>query len=122
MSLVVGLSAGEVILRVRDEGSVSNAIGVARSGDIPFAPEDVFSAFISDPVIGFRLNPERDDVNSIGIQNEEIELEKPDGMSRIIVLGDSVSVLADWETGTDNLYSAILGETTLRIAFFTERV
>ena len=111
MSLVVGLSAGEVILRVRDEGSVSNAIGVAQSGDIPFAPEDVFSAFISDPVIGFRLNPERDDVNSIGIQNEEIELEKPDGMSRIIVLGDSVSVLADWETGTDNLYSAILGES-----------
>ncbi len=108
MSLVLGLTFGELILRVRDEGGVTNAIGVMQTEDVPFAPNTVFKAFIPDPILGFRLNPEKEGVNSIGIQNEEIEIEKPSGKSRIIILGDSVSVLSDWEHGTDDLYSAML--------------
>ena len=48
---------------------------------------------VPDPVLGFRLNPAVEGVNSIGIRHVELSPEKQEGKMRIVVLGDSVA----WE-------------------------
>ncbi len=46
---------------------------------------------MSDPDLGFKLNPDLEDVNSFGIAHGEIARDRPDGLFRTIVLGDSVA-------------------------------
>lgn len=50
---------------------------------------------MADPEIGYRFNPARAGVNSLGIRNAEVPQQKSPGIARVIVLGDSVSAPAD---------------------------
>jgi lysophospholipase L1-like esterase len=47
--------------------------------------------FVSDPDLGFKLNPDRKGASSLGIMHGEIASLKPAGLFRVVVLGDSVS-------------------------------
>lgn len=49
------------------------------------------NVFVSDPDLGFTLNPARPGANSLGIAHGEISPVKPSGSFRVIALGDSVA-------------------------------
>ena len=108
MSLVVGLLIGECIVRVRDEHGLWGAIGTLQSGAVPFSETSDSVKMIPDAVLGFRYNPDYEGANSLGILEKEFAIDKPEGQSRIILLGDSVSVLVDWEYQPDKLFVAAL--------------
>ena len=108
MSLAVGLLTAECILRVRDERGLWGAIGTLQSRAVPFSETSHRMKMIADAVLGFRYNPDYEGVNSLGIRDKEVALDKPEGQSRIIILGDSVSVLADWDYKPDKLFAAVL--------------
>ena len=57
-----------------------------------------------DPDLGFRVRPYSNGANSFGFNDREYELNKPDGIFRILVLGDSFS----WAGGKEGNYTAIL--------------
>ncbi|MFA6814409.1 MAG: hypothetical protein GX943_03505 [Candidatus Pacebacteria bacterium] len=50
---------------------------------------------IADDVLGFRLNPNSFEVNSLSMKNNEVIMPKPEGTKRMVVLGDSVPFLGD---------------------------
>lgn len=96
MMLVSGLLATELILRVRDEGGIKGAWDTMTAEDVPATHGTPDSEIVADPILGFRYNPARPEVNSLGIRNEEIPLEKPQDRKRLLVIGDSVSIMCDW--------------------------
>lgn len=50
---------------------------------------------ISDPNLNYRLNPARSDVNEFSMPEPEISIPKPKGVTRIIILGDSLPYFGD---------------------------
>ena len=108
MSLAVGLVIGEFLVRVRDERGLRGAIGTLQSRVVPFSETSDRMKMIADAVLGFRYDPDYEGVNSLGILDKEFALDKPEGQSRIIILGDSVSVLVDWGYEPDKLFAATL--------------
>lgn len=50
---------------------------------------------ISDPDLNYRLNPARNDVNEFSMPAPEISIPKPKGVTRIIILGDSLPYFGD---------------------------
>ena len=50
---------------------------------------------IADPDLNYRLNPAREHVNSLSIQEKELTIPKPKGIKRILILGDSLPVTGD---------------------------
>ena len=46
--------------------------------------------FISDPDLNFRLNPSLPEVNKYSMLEKEIVIPKPPGITRVVILGDSV--------------------------------
>ncbi|MGH9386782.1 MAG: SGNH/GDSL hydrolase family protein [Vicinamibacterales bacterium] len=82
---------GELATRWYMEGSVSAAL---RSFVTSQASDDatrVSGWLVSDADLGYKLNPASAGVNSLGIRHDEIADVKPDGLFRVIVLGDSVA-------------------------------
>jgi hypothetical protein len=51
---------------------------------------------INDPELGYRLNPEQDEINALSIRHAEVTIPKPAGLFRLVVLGDSIP----WAKGT----------------------
>lgn len=47
--------------------------------------------FIADPELGYKLNPAKDGVNSLGIVHDEIAVRPSDDRFRVLVIGDSVA-------------------------------
>jgi lysophospholipase L1-like esterase len=56
---------------------------------------DTADWLIPDRDLDYKLNPTSARVNSLGIRHDELELEKPGGLFRVIVLGDSVAFPED---------------------------
>ena len=67
-----------------------------------FAPQQIVSDYlVMDPVVDYRLRPNAKghmtspeysvsmNINSLGFRGEEISLEKPSGVKRVLILGDS---------------------------------
>jgi len=100
ISLCLGALGAELTLRVRTESGLRGAVGSFSDLEAPTASEREDLPLIADPVLSFRYNPKVDDVNSLGLRNPEIELEKPLGKKRIVILGDSVTVLTYGEPNT----------------------
>jgi hypothetical protein len=57
-----------------------------------------------DPDLGFRVRAHSNGTNSFGFNDRDYELNKPDGIFRILVLGDSFG----WAGGKEGNYTAIL--------------
>ena len=110
MMLVSGLLATEVILRVRDEAGVEGAWNSLFAHEVPTTRGTETSEIVADPILGFKYNPALPEVNSLGIRENEIPLEKRPGEPRIIVIGDSVSIMCDWEWSPEKGYVPFLGQ------------
>jgi len=50
---------------------------------------------IADDELGFRLNPNNPEINSLSMKNAELVMPKPEGIKRIVILGDSVPWIGD---------------------------
>ena len=95
LSASVSILAVELALRRQVEGSWSAVFGNLVSGGVPYSNPGTEHWVISDPDLGYRLNPDHPDNNSLGLRNPEIGIKKPAGTKRILVLGDSVAADAD---------------------------
>ncbi len=108
MSLLFGLSAAEVIIRVQGEKGFRGAWNAFIEGDVPISYAGDDEQLVADPVLGFRYNPKFPNTNSLGLRHPEIERTKPPGRPRVIVLGDSVSAFSDGGPNSDDLYVRVL--------------
>lgn len=96
---LVALGAAELYLRYQALGGFGAALTALSSGEAPYANLGSGRWVIDDPELSYRLNPERPGVNSNGIRHGEITVDKPEGLQRIVVLGDSVSWGSDGFVG-----------------------
>lgn len=87
LSTTVALALGEFVARWTIEGSFLEAVDsitglrtAAGSGEPPL---------VADPDLGFKLNPETEGVNSLGLRHGELAAAKP--ALRVLLLGDSIS-------------------------------
>ena len=53
---------------------------------------------VNDTPVLYGLNPGHPDINSQGLRDDEVAIPKPEGVGRILVLGDSV---AYWHFGPE---------------------
>ena len=58
---------------------------------VPYSSIGTGGWVISDSDLGYRLNPQKEGINSLSMRNEEIAIPKPNKIYRLIVLGDSIS-------------------------------
>ena len=101
-SISVGLGSlgAELALRLRTESGLRGALRSFSDLKTPPSSDREDLPIIADPVLSFRYNPRLEDVNSLGLRNPEIELEKPLGKKRIVILGDSVTIHTYGEPNT----------------------
>ena len=95
LSVSVSMLALELALRRQVEGSWSAVFGNLAFGGVPYSNPSTDQWVIADPHLGYRLNPDHPDNNSLGLRNPEIGIKKTAGTKRILVLGDSVAAGAD---------------------------
>ena len=57
---------------------------------VPYSNLGTSNWVIYDKDLGYRLNPDREKINNLSIKGEEIAIPKPNGLYRIIFLGDSI--------------------------------
>ena len=100
LSLAMGMIGAELIVRVRAESSLQGTLNSFSDSPIPASTEREDLPLIADPVLGFRYNPALDEISSLGLRNPEIEVEKTAGKKRVVILGDSVTVLTNNEPNT----------------------
>ncbi len=85
----------ELAYRVRVDGfSEAWAALVNEFRAAPYSNLGTHNWVISDDVLGYRLNPHRQGVNSLSIRDREVVIPKPPGLFRIVVLGDSIPFAA----------------------------
>ena len=91
IAAVVLFAVGEFAIRWRLEGTARAAVASFFDAD-----EDEmrlgqpgWNAY--DRELGYKLNPANPDINSLGIRHGEIPPDKPRGLFRVMVLGDSVA-------------------------------
>ena len=63
--------------------------------DVPYSNLGTSNWVIYDEDIGFRLNPAREKFNAFSVRHGEIAVPKPDGVYRVLFLGDSVTWAKD---------------------------
>jgi lysophospholipase L1-like esterase len=90
-SICLVLVAGELAFRRQVEGTWAAVIGGISSGSVPYSELRGDQWVIADPELGYRLNPQHKNVNSLGLRHPEIPLKKPPGAKRILVIGDSIA-------------------------------
>ena len=94
VGLVLFLSA-EVALRVYREGFPDGVEHLWHSlRGVPYSNLGTGNWVIKDNTLGYRLNPERPGINLLSVRHGEISVPKPEGLYRVIVLGDSIP----WDT------------------------
>jgi lysophospholipase L1-like esterase len=86
---------GEFAMRWRLEGGpVAGLRSLFVSRASPgYAGTDTW--LVHDEQLGYKLNPAKEGVNSLGIRHGEISPQKPEDLFRVVVLGDSVAWDAD---------------------------
>ena len=130
LATLLALGAVELYLRYQVLGSFSAVWTGFMRGDVPYANLGSEQWVLNDPELGYRLNPAQPEINSIGIRGGEVPLEKPAGIQRIVVLGDSVAwpengfvkLLGDKLAGrAEVINAAIPGYTTHQERILFER-
>ena len=130
LSIILAVAAVEFVLRFRAEGSWQAVWTTLRTGGQPYIDEQLQHRILPDPLLGYRLNPTRENINSLGMRNAEVSPAKPEGLERIIVIGDSVAWpsngfvkrVGDRLAGrAEVINAAIPGYTTYQERMFFER-
>lgn len=95
--LAIGIGGLEVAARSRDFGSLGAALrSFVRPEPSRFGTLGRRAKWlVTDPDLGYRLNPNAETVNTLGIRHPEITTPKPPNRYRVVVVGDSVSWDAD---------------------------
>lgn len=94
VSMLVALAGGELVARCWVEGSFAAAIESIHSPNARVEAHDD-NGLVLDEDLGFKLSPRVEGVNSRGIRHRELEVPKPDGAKRVLLLGDSVGFPLD---------------------------
>jgi len=85
---LVLLGSAELAYRIHVDGP-SGAFKSIFSG-VPYSNLGTHNWVVSDPALGYRLNPTREGINSLSIRHDEITIPKPSGLFRLVYLGDSI--------------------------------
>lgn len=80
----------ELGLRVYRDGVRETAARLVHGEPAPYSNLGTGKWMIHDDELGYRLNPEQDDINALSIRHAEIATPKPAGVFRMVVLGDSI--------------------------------
>ena len=88
------------MLRLRAENGLRGTLNSFTDAATPTSTERDDLPLVADPVLGFRYNPALEEISTLGLRNPEIELDKPVGKKRVVILGDSVTVLTNGEPNT----------------------
>ncbi len=83
--------AAEISYRVYCDGFTKAVAGIVHYFDeVPYSNLGISNWVIFDEELGYRLNPRKDAYNNFSIRHGEIAIPKPEGVHRIIYLGDSI--------------------------------
>ncbi|MGH7893188.1 MAG: SGNH/GDSL hydrolase family protein [Candidatus Binatia bacterium] len=82
--------------------------GIFGNEQVPYSNLGTGKWVISDPELGYRLNPAGDEINELSIRHAEITMPKPAGVFRVVVLGDSIP----WDRG--GFVSSLAGQLAAR--------
>ena len=84
-------AVAEFTYRAYREGVTGAFVNLINGSNAPFSNLGTGNWIISDKVLGYRLNPNRPEVNSLSVRHKEIAIPKPEGLYRVMFLGDSVA-------------------------------
>jgi len=107
LTFALAFAAGEFGLRWYREGGILSAVDSLLRRSSPSSHLATNNWLVRDPELGYKLKP-RDGVNSFGIRHEEIGPNRQPGVSRALVIGDSVAFHKD---GFVTLLRELMNET-----------
>jgi GDSL-like Lipase/Acylhydrolase family len=83
--------AAEISCRVYKDGFIKAVAGIIHFfNEVPYSNLGTSDWVIFDEELGYRLNPMKEKYNNFSIRHGEIAIPKPEGVHRIIYLGDSI--------------------------------
>ena len=88
------LILGEIIFRIKYLGFIKTIQSLTLQ-KINNSALGTYDWVISDSDLNYRLNPIRPNINEFSMKDKEIQIPKPRGIYRIIVLGDSIPFIGD---------------------------
>ena len=94
LAAIVLFAFGEFAIRWRHEGSARAAVASFTAKHVDDSPGQQ-RWLVHDDALGYKLNPADPGVSSLGIRHREIPPDKPPGLFRVVVLGDSVAFDTD---------------------------
>src|SRR5688500_12129701 len=80
----------EVTYRIYRDGFRKAFVNIVDLSQVPYSNLGTSNWVIYDNELGYRLNPDRPDINALSVRHDEITIPKPAGLFRILVLGDSI--------------------------------
>jgi lysophospholipase L1-like esterase len=80
----------EVGVRINRDGLRETWARFVHGEPVPYSNIGTGKWVINDPELGYRLNPEQAEINSLSIRHGEVTIPKPPGLFRLVVLGDSI--------------------------------
>lgn len=86
--VLVGLL--ELTYRIHRDGLRDTFINIVKHSQAPYSNLGTSNWVIYDEELGYRLNPNQTDINSLSVRHGEIAIPKPRGLYRILFLGDSI--------------------------------
>jgi lysophospholipase L1-like esterase len=84
-------AVGEFAVRWHLEGGAGAALSSFFARNESAGYHGTNSWLVTDVLLGYKLNPARPGINSLGIRHDEIGKDKPHDLFRVVVLGDSVA-------------------------------
>lgn len=108
VALVVLFVAAELGYRVYRDGHILAFDKLRESFSVPYSNLGTGNRMIYDEELGFRLNPAREGINKRSVRHKAIIMPKPEGLFRVVVLGDSLSW--SWPSYVDFLRTALAGK------------
>ncbi len=131
-ALIVLFGVAEIGLRSYRLGGFVEALASLVPTGFSTAEVPADNWIVPDPELGYRLNPNNEDCNSLGFRHGPIERPKPPGLFRLLVIGDSVawdengfvSMLHDEFSNREIevINAAVPGFTTYQERLFLERI
>jgi len=77
-------------VRISRDGFRETCSRIVYGEPAPYSSLGTGKWVISDPELGYRLNPDQEEINSLSIRHPEVTIPKPQGLFRLVVLGDSI--------------------------------